>query len=79
MPRFPVDAPIARVKRTFGILGFSVVREGNHISMVRQNPDGTRTPLTIPNHPTLKASTLRTILTLAQIRREDFLRAFEDA
>jgi predicted RNA binding protein YcfA (HicA-like mRNA interferase family) len=79
MPRFPVDAPISRVKRTLGILGFSVVREGNHISMVRQNPDGTRTPLTIPNHPTLKASTLRTILTQAQISREDFIRTFEES
>ena len=79
MPRFPIDAPIARVKRALGILGFSVVREGNHISMVRQNPDGTRTPLTMPNHPTLKASTLRTILTQAQIAREDFLRAFEQS
>ncbi|HEY2294196.1 MAG TPA: type II toxin-antitoxin system HicA family toxin [Thermoanaerobaculia bacterium] len=79
MTRFPVDAPIARVKRALNILGFSVVREGNHISMVRQNPDGTRTPLTMPNHPTLKASTLRTILTQAQISREDFLRAFEQS
>jgi len=79
MSRFPIDAPIARVKRALGILGFSVIREGNHISMVRQNLDGTRTPLTMPNHPTLKASTLRTILTQAQIPREDFLRAFEQA
>ena len=77
MPRFPVDAPIARVKRALGILGFSVVREENHISMLRQNPDGSRTPLTMPNHRTLKASTLRTILTQAQIPREEFLRAFE--
>jgi len=79
MPRFPVDAPIARVKRALGLLGFSVLREGNHISMMRSNPDGTRTPLTIPNHPTLKASTLRTILTQAQVSREEFLRAFERA
>lgn len=77
MPRFPVDAPIARVKRALGILGFSVVREENHISMLRHNPDGSRTPLTMPNHRTLKASTLRTILTQAQIPREEFLRAFE--
>ena len=77
MPRFPVDAPIARVKRALGILGFSVVREENHISMLRHNPDGSRTPLTMPNHRTLKASTLRTILTQAQIAREEFLRAFE--
>jgi hypothetical protein len=47
--------------------------------MVREDPDGTRTPLTMPNHPTLKASTLRTILTQAQIPREDFLRVFEES
>jgi hypothetical protein len=28
-------------------LGFHPVREGTHIAMVRENPDGTRTPLTI--------------------------------
>ena len=79
MPRFPTDAPIARVKRALGILGFSVEREENHISMLRHNPDGSRTPLTMPNHRTLKASTLRTILTQAQIPREEFLRAFEQS
>ena len=55
MPRFPPDAPIARVKRALGVLGFSVV------------------------HRTLKASTLRTILTQTQIPREEFLRAFEQS
>jgi hypothetical protein len=79
MPRFPADAPIGRVKRALGILGFSVVREENHISMLRENPDGSRTPLTMPNHRTLKASTLRTILTQTQIPREEFLRAFEQS
>jgi predicted RNA binding protein YcfA (HicA-like mRNA interferase family) len=63
MPRFPADAPLRRVIKTLERLGFHVVREGNHIAMVRENPDGTRTPLTMPNHSRIKGSTLRTILT----------------
>jgi hypothetical protein len=53
-----------------------MVREGNHIAMVRENPDGTRTPLTMPNHSLIKGSTLRTILTQAGIARDDFLNKF---
>jgi predicted RNA binding protein YcfA (HicA-like mRNA interferase family) len=63
MPKFPVDAPIGRVMTALELLGFKTVREGNHIAMIRDNPDGTRTPLTIPNHSVIKQSTLRTILT----------------
>lgn len=45
--------------------------------MVRQNEDGTTTPLTMPNHPHIKGSTLRTICTQARIERAEFLRAYE--
>lgn len=44
--------------------------------MVRENPDGTITPLTMPNHPKIKASTLRTICTQASITREKFLNVY---
>jgi predicted RNA binding protein YcfA (HicA-like mRNA interferase family) len=76
MSKFPVDAPIRIVVKTFEFLGFNVVREGNHIAMLRENPDGTRTPLTMPNHPKIKKSTLRTILTQARIPRDEFLDAY---
>jgi len=77
MPKFPVDAPLARVISTLEVLSFRLVRRGNHIAMVRDNPDGTKTPLTMPNHRTIKASTLRTILTQAGIQRDDFLNAYD--
>jgi hypothetical protein len=41
-------------------LGFRLVREHEHIAMVRDNADGTQTPLTMPNHRRIKGSTLRT-------------------
>lgn len=75
--RFPVDAPWARVIKTLEILGFTLVREREHIAMVRENPDGTKTPLTMPAHPRIKSSTLRTICTKAGISRSDFLRTYE--
>jgi len=79
MPKFPVDAPQDRVIKTLELLGFQVVRKGTHIAMVRENPDGTRTPLTMPNHRRIKASTLRIICTQAGISRQDFLEAYERA
>jgi len=79
MSKFPIDAPQAKVVKALVSLGFRLVREGNHIAIERQNPDGTLTPLTMPNHRTIKGSTLRRILSQAGISRDDFLKAYEEA
>jgi predicted RNA binding protein YcfA (HicA-like mRNA interferase family) len=66
-----------RVIRALLALGFNLVREREHISMVRPNADGTRTPLTLPNHSAIKGSTLRLILRQSNIARDDFLSAYD--
>jgi len=76
MTKFPVDAPKRKVVKALEILGFQTVREKEHISMARENPDGSKTPLTMPNHPKIKASTLRTICIQSGITRNEFLEAY---
>ena len=79
MTKFPVDVPKRKVVKAFKLLGFQPVREKEHISMERGNPDGTKTPLTMPNHPKIKSSTLRTICTQSGITRDEFLEAYRKA
>ena len=57
MTKFPIDAPKGKVIKALESLGFNIVREKEHISMIRKNKDGTKTPLTMPNHRKIKAST----------------------
>jgi predicted RNA binding protein YcfA (HicA-like mRNA interferase family) len=79
MPKFPADAPKQKVVKALEKLGFEIVRQKEHISMIRLNPDGSRTPLTMPNHPKIKASTLRAICTQAGISRDDFFKVYEES
>ena len=77
MPRFPVDAPKNRVIRALERLGYRPIRERNHICMARENPDGSRSVLVLPNHRRIKGSTLRRICTQAGISRDAFLEAYK--
>jgi len=76
--RFPRDVPKRKVIKALEALGFEIIREGNHISMIRINPDGSKTPLTMPNHEVIKGSTLLIILRQAGISREQFIEVFNE-
>ena len=58
-------------------LGWSIIREREHIVMVRDNVDGSQTPLVMPNKTKIKSGTLRSICTQVGVSREEFMRAYE--
>jgi predicted RNA binding protein YcfA (HicA-like mRNA interferase family) len=76
--KFPRDAAEKKVVKALEVLGFEVIREGNHISMIRINQDGSKTPLTLSNHKEIKSSTLLLILRQSGITREEFIEAFNE-
>ena len=77
MPKFPVDALKRKVVKALEYLGFRIIRDREHIVMVKDQADGTQTPLVMPNQSKIKSSTLRSICTQVCISREEFLRAYE--
>jgi len=77
MDKWPHDIPKKKAIKTLEYLRFKMIREKEHIAMVRENSDGTKTPLTMPNHPKIKGSTLRHICTQSGITREEFLAAYK--
>ena len=76
--KFPTDVPKQKAIKTFKALGFETVREGNHIIIERLNPDGSITPLVLPNHSTINSGTLRAIVNQVGLTREEFLDVYSD-
>jgi len=74
--QWPVDAPKQKVIKALERIGFRVDREREHISLKKENPDGSETILILPNHKRIKSSTLRTACTCAKISREEFLKQY---
>ncbi|WP_148096709.1 type II toxin-antitoxin system HicA family toxin, partial [Aphanothece sacrum] len=68
-----------RVIKAFELLGFQMIREREHIVMTRDNGDGSKTPLVMPNQTQIKSGTLRAICTQIGLSREEFLRAYDQS
>jgi hypothetical protein len=77
MQKVVAHTPKISVLRILEQLGFKVLQEADFVSMVRQNGDGSKTFLTLPNHPSLKTSTLQIVLNQAGIPWTTFLKKAE--
>lgn len=78
MSQFPRDAPKRKVIHALERLGFRLVREGNHIAMLRENPDGSRPPLNNAQPSNHQEFNVTNLLPQAQISKEQFLKAYTE-
>lgn len=74
--KIPETASKEKVIHTLENLGYRLVRQGTHISMSCFTAGGMQIPLTIPDNPVYKESTLRMIISRAGITKQEFLEAF---
>ena len=75
LPRLSGEEVVKLLTKKFG---FEVSRQrGSHVVLVKY-VNGRKIGTVVPLHKELKAGTLMGVLRLAQISREDFLRALEN-
>ncbi|EEB74034.1 type II toxin-antitoxin system HicA family toxin [Thermococcus sp. AM4] len=75
LPRLSGEEVVKVLTKKFG---FEVSRQkGSHVVLVKY-VDGRKIGTVVPLHKELKAGTLIGVLRLAQISREDFIKALED-
>ncbi|WP_297514135.1 type II toxin-antitoxin system HicA family toxin [Thermococcus sp.] len=75
LPRLSGEEVVKVLTKKFG---FEVSRQrGSHVVLVKY-ADGRKIGTVVPLHKELKAGTLMGVLRLAQISKEDFIKALED-